>query len=87
MYMDKEVRLGSGEEKFFPVNSLVSFSARAAKFARDFVEKHEDPGPYMVLKSEGFPPGHNLRDRSPQKITIAVNGNPIPLPGSLFAPY
>jgi len=85
--MKREVELSSGEEKFFPVNSLVSFSARAAKFAREFAERHNDKGPYMVVKNEGFPPGHNRHQENPQRITIAVNGNPIPLPGSMFAPY
>jgi|GEM_PF-3088516 len=85
--MNQEVKLGSGEERFFPVNSLVTFSPRAAKFARDFVREHNDAGPYMVVKNEGFPPGHNRHQENPQKVTIAVNGNPIPLPGSMFAPY
>jgi len=81
------VELKSGEERFFPANSLVSFSARAAKFAREFVAKHGDPGPYMVIKNEGFPPGHNLREANPQKVTIAVNGGSACLSGALFVPY
>ena len=85
--MDKEVRFGSGEEKFFPVNSLVSFSARAAKFARGFVEENKDAGPYMVVKTEGYPPGHHRRQENPQKITIAVKDNTVSLPGSMFVPY
>ncbi len=84
--MDK-VELKAGEERFFPVNSLVSFSSRAAKFARDFVEEHKDAGPYMVVKNKGFPPGHNRRRENPQKVTIVVNDDLISLPGSLFAPY
>jgi len=84
--MDK-VELKAGDERFFPVNSLVSFSSRAAKFARDFIEEHQDPGPYMVIKTEGFPPGHNARHTNPQKITIAVNGDLVSLPGAMFAPY
>ena len=82
-----EVQLKAGEERFFPVHSLVSFSVRAAKFAHNFVAEHQDEGPYMVLKNEGFPPGHRKHQDAPQQITIAVKGQPIRLKGSLFVLY
>jgi len=83
----ERVVLRQGKEKFFPANCLVAFGIEAAKFARDFAEERGDGGPYMVLKTEGFPPGHALYGAQPQHITIAVNGNPVRLPGSRFVPY
>jgi len=79
--------LKAGEEKFFPVHSFVAFRLNQAKFAKAFAEKHGDPGPFMVIKNQGFPPGHNLYQKRPQMITIDVRGELISLPGSLFAPY
>lgn len=85
--MDKEVVLRPGEERFFSVHCLVAFRDDKANFAQAFVKKHGDPGPFMVIKNQGFPPGHDLYQKNPQKITVAVNGEPVCLSGSLFVPY
>jgi hypothetical protein len=84
--MGKDVK-SAAEEKFFPVNSLVTFSTRAIEFAKEFAKKHRDGGPYMVVKNEGFPPGHNRRQEKPQTITIAVSNGLVSLPGSMFIAY
>lgn len=82
-----KVELKAGEEKFFPVHSFVAFHLGKAKLAHAFAEEHGDPGPFMVMKNQGYPPGHNLYQKDPQMITIAVKGELIRLPGSSFAPY